>query len=277
MVKQIFDDGFFHADPHPGNVIVLGSPDDPILGLVDLGMVGRLSPRLRDLTVDLMVGATRRDHDAIADAMLAIGTPTQRVDSTRFRSEVADIAERYLGRPIAEIEASILIRDLVRIANRYGLEIPTDFLLVGKAMMTVEGIGRQLDPHLDIFEEVRPHFLNILKRRYSPERLTLQFLKRLERLSDKTANLPTQLSDVLDDLRMGRLRITTESPESKQTMDRLGRRVLAASIFGSSALGGAWLLSNYHAAAGIIMLSVATLWLFGHTMSDLYRSFRSRK
>jgi ubiquinone biosynthesis protein len=277
MVKQIFEDGFFHADPHPGNVIVLGTPEDPVLGLIDLGMVGRLSPRLRDLTVDLMIGATRRDHDAIADAMLAIGTPTHRVDSTRFRSEVADIAERYLGRPIAEIEASILIRDLVRIANRYGLEIPTDFLLVGKAMMTVEGIGRQLDPNLDIFEEVKPHFLNLLKRRYSPERLTLQFLKRLERLSDKTANLPTQLSDVLEDLRMGRLRITTESAESKQTMDRLGRRVLAAAIFGSSSLGGAWLLSNYHFAAGVIMLCVAALWLFGHTLSDFYRTFRDRK
>jgi ubiquinone biosynthesis protein len=182
-----------------------------------------------------------------------------------------------LGRPIAEIEASILIRDLVRIANRYGLEIPTDFLLVGKAMMTVEGIGRQLDPNLDIFEEVKPHFLNLLKRRYSPERLTLQFLKRLERLSDKTANLPTQLSDVLEDLRLGRLRITTDSAESKQTMDRLGRRVLAAAIFGSSSLGGAWLVSNYHFAAGIIMLCVAAFWLFGHTVSDFYRTFRNRK
>ena len=84
MIKQIFDDGFFHADPHPGNVIVLGTADEPILGLIDVGMVGRLSPKLRDLTVDLMIGAIRRDHDAIADAMLAIGTPTHRVDTARF-------------------------------------------------------------------------------------------------------------------------------------------------------------------------------------------------
>ncbi|MGE5789177.1 MAG: ABC1 kinase family protein [Myxococcales bacterium] len=273
MIKQIFDDGFFHADPHPGNVIVLGEPERPVIGLIDLGMVGRLSPHLRDLTVDLMVGAIRRDYDAIADAIEAIGTPTQRVDSVRFRTEVAMLAERYLGRPISEIEVSILIRDLVRLANGYGLEIPTDFLLVGKAMMTVEGIGKQLDPSLDIFEEARPHFLNLLKRRYSPERVTLQLLRRIERLSDATANLPHQLSDVLEDLRLGRMRITTESTQSRTTLDRLGRRVLTGCVFGSSAIGGAWLLSAEHTRMGALLLGSAALWLFGHVAADFYRSF----
>lgn len=273
MIKQIFDDGFFHADPHPGNVIVLGEPERPVIGLIDLGMVGRLSPHLRDLTVDLMIGAIRRDYDAIADAIEAIGTPTQRIDSLRFRTEVAMLAERYLGRPISEIEVSVLIRDLVRLANGYGLEIPTDFLLVGKAMMTVEGIGKQLDPSLDIFEEARPHFLNLLKRRYSPERITLQLLRRIERLSDATANLPHQLSDVLEDLRMGRMRITTESAQSRTTLDRLGRRILAGCVFGSSAIGGAWLLSAEHTRTGVILLSSAVVWLLGHVVADVYRFF----
>lgn len=277
MIKQIFDDGFFHADPHPGNVIVLGVPERPVIALIDLGMVGRLSPHLRDLTVDLMVGAIRRDYDAIADAIEAIGTPTQRVDSSRFRAEVALIAERYLGRPISEIEVSVLIRDLVKLANGYGLEIPTDFLLVGKAMMTVEGIGKQLDPSLDIFEEARPHFLNILKRRYSPERLGLQFLRRLERLSDATANLPNQLSDVLEDLRLGRLRIQTDSADSRHTFDRLGRRMLAGCVFGSSVLGGTWLFASEYTTTGSLMLGSAFLWLSTHVINDWYRSFRGRK
>lgn len=277
IVKQVFEDGFFHADPHPGNIIVLGSLEEPVIGLIDLGMVGRLSPRLRDLTIDLMIGAIRRDYDAIADAMLAIGTPTTRIDAALFRAEVARLSERYLGKSLADIEVSTLIRDLVRVSNGYGLEIPTDFLLVGKAMMTVEGIGKQLDPEMDIFEEARPHFLNLLKRRYSPERLTVHFLKRLERLSDTTANLPHQLGEVLDDLRLGRLKVMTESTESKLAMDRLGRRLLAAAIFGAGCLGGAWLMSSYHAVAGFLMLTVASLWLVGHTLSDLYRTFRQKK
>jgi ubiquinone biosynthesis protein len=277
MVKQIFDDGFFHADPHPGNVIVLGEPERPVIALIDLGMVGRLSPHLRDLTVDMMVGAIRRDYDAIADSIEAIGTPTQRIDSTRFRTEVALLAERYLGRPISDIEVSVLIRDLVRLANSYGLEIPTDFLLVGKAMMTVEGIGKQLDPSLDIFEAARPHFLNILKRRYSPERVTLQFLRRIERLSDATANLPHQLKDVLEDLRLGRTRITTENPDSRSSFDRLGRRMLTGCVFGSSTIAGSWLFAAEHTTTGGIMLASALLWLGAHVINDWYRAFRGKR
>jgi ubiquinone biosynthesis protein len=274
IIKQIFDDGFFHADPHPGNVIVLGEPERPVIALIDLGMVGRLGPHLRDLTVDLMVGAIRRDYDAIADAIEAIGTPTQRIDSVRFRAEVALVAERYLGRPISEIEVSVLIRDLVRLANSYGLEIPTDFLLVGKALMTVEGIGKQLEPNLDIFEEARPYFLNILKRRYSPERVTQQLIRRIERLSDATTNIPHQLSDVLEDIRLGRLRITTQSPESRNSFDRLGRRMLAGCVFASSTVGGAWLFAAEHTTIGIFMLLSALLWLTAHVIGDWYRAMR---
>jgi ubiquinone biosynthesis protein len=274
MIKQIFDDGFFHADPHPGNVIVLNQLDRPVIALIDLGMVGRLGPHLRDLTVDLMIGAIRRDYDAIADAIEAIGTPTQRIDSTRFRTDVAMLTERYLDRPIADIEFSTLIRDLVRLANGYGLEIPTDFLLVGKALMTVEGIGKQLDPTLDIFEEARPHFLNLLKRRYSPERLALQLLRRVERLSDATTNLPNQLSDVLEDLRLGRLHISTDSAQSSQATDRLGRRLLTGCVVGASTLGGAWLYASQQATLGTIVLAFAATWLGGHVVSDLYRGLR---
>jgi len=277
MIKQIFDDGFFHADPHPGNVIVLGEPERPIIALIDLGMVGRLGPHLRDLTVDLMVGAIRRDYDAIADAIEAIGTPTKRIDSARFRAEVAILAERYLGRPIAEIEVSTLIRDLVRLANSHGLEIPTDFLLVGKAMMTVEGIGKQLDPSLDIIEAVRPHFLNILKRRYSPERLTMQFFRRIERLSDATSNLPHQLSDVLEDLRLGRTRIVTENPDTRTSFDRLGRRLLTGCVFGSSTLAGAWLFAAHHTTVGALALGGGLFWLGTHVVTDWYESFRTKR
>src|SRR5690606_5099598 len=162
IVKQIYEDGFFHADPHPGNVLVLGPPEHPRLAMIDLGMVGRLSPRLRDLTVDVMVAAVRRDYDAIADALYAIGTPTKKIDMEAYRAEVALLAEKYLGRQLKDIEVSALIRDLVRGATKYGIEIPTDFLLVGKALMTVEGVGKEIDPELDVFEHTKPLFLEIL-------------------------------------------------------------------------------------------------------------------
>jgi ubiquinone biosynthesis protein len=278
MVKQIFEDGFFHADPHPGNVIVLGEGDACVLGLIDLGMVGRLSPRLRDLTIDLMVAASRSDYEAIADALYAIGTPSRRVELTAFHADVAHLSERYLGRALKDIEASVFIRDLLRLSAKYGLEIPTDFVLVAKAMMTVEGIGKQIDPSLDLFAESRPLFLNLLRRRYSPEKLGMQLLRRVERIGLLTSNLPQQLQDVLEDVRMGRLQVRTENPDAARASDRLGRRILTGLLVSSTSIGSALLYANGRDNLAAILMAFAGLWLLGHIIADALRMLgRSRK
>jgi ubiquinone biosynthesis protein len=276
MVKQIFEDGFFHADPHPGNVIVLGEGDTCMLGLIDLGMVGRLSPRLRDLTIDLMVAASRSDYEGIADALYAIGTPSRRVELSAFQMDVARLSERYLGRSLKDIEASVFIRDLLQLAAKYGLEIPTDFVLVAKAMMTVEGIGKQIDPSLDLFAESRPLFLNLLKRRYSPERLGLQLLKRVERLGAATSNLPQQLQDVLEDVRLGRLLVRTEDPGQQSATDRLGRRLMAGFLVASSTIGSTLLNLNGRETLGWLLFALGGSWLAGHVISDFFRSTKNR-
>ncbi len=276
LVKMIFEDGFFHADPHPGNILVLGSHDEPVYAMIDLGMVGRLSPRMRDLTVDVMVAAVRRDYDAVADAMYQIGTPTKKIDKNAYRAEVAMLTDRYLGKQLKDIELSAMIHDLVQGSSKYGLEIPTDFLLVGKALMTVEGVGRQLDPELDVFEEVKPLFLDIVKKRYSPERLGNELLKRIERLSGATENMPAQLQEVLEDLRLGRLSIRTQDPGGPATMDRLGRRVFSGLVVAALLTSGAWILSTKFLIVGGVLIGLAVLWILGHVALDGYRAFRRR-
>ena len=263
IVKMIFEDGFFHADPHPGNVIIMGTPEKPIIGLIDVGMVGRLSPELRDLTVDLMVAAVRKDTLAAADAMYAIGRPTKKVDMREYRAEVAVLAEKYLGRPLKEIELSAMIRDLVQGAMKYGLEIPTDFMLVGKALMTIEGIGKQLDPDLDVFSEVAPHFFEILKKRYSPQRLGNELWRGVEQLSRAGYDLPMQAREVLDDLRLGRLTLRTADPELPKAADRLGRRVFSAIVISALLASGAYLLAHADKDAVAITLFVVAglIWL----------------
>ena len=277
IVKQIFEDGFFHADPHPGNVLVLGPHESPVIAMIDLGMVGRLSPRMRDLTIDMMVGAVRRDYDAIADAIYAIGTPTQKIDMDAFRAEVAMLAEKYLGKQLKEIELSSLIRDLVRGGTKYGLEIPPDFMLVGKALMTVESVGKQIDPELDVFEEAKPLFLELLRKRYAPERLGMELLRRLERLSGATYNMPQQIQEVLDDLRFGRLSVRTLDPDSAASADRLGRRILAGVVSASFVLSGAWLYAAQHERLGAALICIAILQLIAHVTLDSYRALRRKR
>ncbi|HEX7670416.1 MAG TPA: AarF/UbiB family protein, partial [Polyangiaceae bacterium] len=275
-VKQIFEDGFFHADPHPGNVLILGAPEDPTFAMLDLGMVGRLSPRLRDLSVDLMVAAARRDYESIADVLYSIGTPTKKIDMHAYRAEVAMLAERYLGKPLKDLEVSALIRDLAQGAMKFGVEVPTDLLLVGKTLMTIEGVGKALDPELDVFEAGKPLFLEIVKKRYSPERLGNELLRRLERLSGATTNLPEQMRDVLDDLRFGRLTVRTSDTDAGSASDRLGRRIYSGLVASSLILAGAWALSaNQPYPAGALFGSAALL-MFGHTVRDAVKAWTKR-
>lgn len=272
VIQQIFEDGFFHADPHPGNVLVLGDKGDPVLGLIDLGMVGRLSPELRDKTVDLMIAAVREDYDGLADAMYAIGTPTRKVDIRAFRGRVAELGSKYLGRPLKEIDLSAMIRDIVRGATEFGLEIPPDFLLVGKALMTIESIGKQMDPDLDVFGEAKPHFIGILRKRYSPQRLGNEFVRGLEKLSGAAYELPVQLQEILDDVRFGRLSVKTVDPALPQVVDRLGRRIFSGLVVSCSIGSGAWLVTHESLMTlGVMMLVIGLLVMLAHVALDLRR------
>jgi ubiquinone biosynthesis protein len=275
VIQQIFEDGFFHADPHPGNVLILGTPEDPIYALIDLGMVGRLSPRMRDQTIDLMVSALRRDYEGLADAMMQLATPTRKIDTNAYRAEVALLAERYLGKPLKDIELSAIVRDLVRTATTYGLEVPPDFLLVGKTLMTIEGIGKEIAPELDILEEVRPHVFALLKQRYSPERLGMDLLRKAERLSTMTSSLPDQVGDVLEDLRSGRLNIRAHDPARTEAIDRLGRRVFTALLLCALLGCSAYLLVADKRGAALAAGLLALGGVLAHLVVEAYaRLFR---
>jgi len=274
VIKMIFEDGFFHADPHPGNIILLGTAERSHVGLVDLGMVGRLTPEMRKKTVDMMIAAIRQDHMALADALYDIGTPTKKIDMRAYRAEVAFLADKYLNKPLKEIELSALISDLVQGATKYGLEIPADFLLVGKALMTIEGIGKEIHPELDVFEEARPYFMDLLKQRYAPDRVANDVWRGLERLSSAAYDMPQQMREVLDDLRLGRLSLRTHDPEGHKMVDRLGRRVFAGLVVATFIFSGSWLLSGDSVAlqyVGGLMLAFGVVWMFWHVLLDLRR------
>ncbi|MBW2159405.1 MAG: hypothetical protein JRH14_05475 [Deltaproteobacteria bacterium] len=220
IIQQIFEDGFFHADPHPGNIIIMGANDDPVIGMIDVGMVGRLSPKMRDQTIDLMVAAVREDYNGIADALYAVGRPTQKISRDAFNAEVATLAQRYLGKRLKEIEIGPLIRELVMNARKFGIEIPSEFVMLGKSLMTVEGVGKELYPELDLIEEVRPYFMQIFQLRYSPERMTQDALRGLQRLGGAASEMPLQLEEILEDLRKGAFTVRTQQTSAGSSSAR---------------------------------------------------------
>lgn len=276
VVKMIFEDGFFHADPHPGNIIILGTPTEPIIGMIDLGMVGRLSPEMRDKTIKLMVAAARNDPLAVADALYSIGRPSKKIDMQEYRTEVSMLAEKYLGRPLKEIELARLIKDLVDGAVKYGIEMPTDFMMVGKALMTIESIGKDLDPDLDVFGEAQPYFIDLLKKRYSPEEIGNELLRGAERFAGMAHDVPFHLREVLDDLRMGRLQIQTVEAKIEPAYDRLGRRLFNGMVVASLNIAGAISLTStwpYRIWVAVALFTVAYLVWAAHVGKDWFKAW----
>jgi ubiquinone biosynthesis protein len=248
--------------------------EKPLIGLIDLGMVGRLSPELRDRTVDLMVAAVRQDTYAVADALYQIGRPTKKIDMREYRAEVALLAEKYIGRTLKEIDLAAMIRDLVQGAMKYGLEIPTDFMLVGKSLMTIEGIGKQLDPDLDVFAEAQPYFIDILKKRYSPEHIGNQLMRGAAQLTSAGYDLPLQAREVLDDLRMGRLSVRTADPALPLVADRLGRRLFSGLVVAASTIAGA-MAAPHDKTLSVVLFVVAAVIFVLHTLRDLRRRIKA--
>jgi ubiquinone biosynthesis protein len=269
VAKMVFEDGFFHADPHPGNIIMLGTAADPVIGLIDLGLVGRLTEDTRDKAISLMLAAVTGDPAGLADALLALGRPGGRVDLTQFRGEVATLSEKYLGRPVSEIEMSSLIRDLVQGAIKYDIEMPAELMMMTKALMTVEGIGKQLDPELDIWTELRPFLTRLLMDRYSPQRIGRDLLRSARQLGTSFTDLPGQVHDILSDLRAGRLALITRDADLARATDRLGRRLFTA-ITSAGLVGAATalLIADRHPTFAIALFVLGGLVTAAHLWRD---------
>ncbi len=262
VVKMIFEHGFFHADPHPGNILILGTAEQPVLGLVDLGLVGRLSPRFRDRLVDLVIAIGLKDPRVIADALFAIGRPTKKIDRVAYEAEVARLADKYLGRKLGDVDFSDFLRDLATNAVKYGIEAPPEFLMVGKALMTVEGIARQIYPSLDVVEEIRPYLTDIVGYRYSPERLTSDLLHVATRFANAMSEFPGRADDILEDLRQGRMSVEIRQPTHATANERLGRRIFSGLVVSSLIISGTVLLDHGRTLIAGSMFGLAALITF---------------
>lgn len=278
VIKMIFEDGFFHADPHPGNLLVLGANDAPVVGLLDLGLVGHLSGATRDRALDLMVAAAREDYGSVADALLALGRPTRKVDLAAFRADVEMRGRKYVGRALGDIEIAAVVRDLIWGAVKHGIDMPPDFMLVGRALMTLEGTARQIAPDLDVFAEARPHLIRLVAQRYSPDKLTGDLVRTALRMSGMAGQMPEQVSEILEDLRQGHLTLKTSDTHSPQSLDRLGRRLFAALVVASLVVGGSLVVAaGRYPWAGAALLAAALLGGLGHVVADWWRALGLRR
>ncbi|MEM7609437.1 MAG: hypothetical protein AAF411_29170, partial [Myxococcota bacterium] len=175
-----------------------------------------------------------------------------------------------------EIEFSALLRDLMDGAKRYGIEVPSGFLMMGKALMTVEGVGKQIYPELDVFEEVKPYFLRLMQQRYSPERITQDVLRGVTRLSHAASDAPLQVEEILDDLRKGSFQLKVREGTIGDAADALGRRIFSGIVVASGVIGGAILLANGERLLGAFFAGLGIAYGLVH-MALMFLLLRLRR
>jgi ubiquinone biosynthesis protein len=261
VVRMIFIDGFFHGDLHPGNLLVR---DDNVLCLIDFGLCGRLTRRQRDALVDMMVGLVRQDFASVARVFWKVGVhgPDAPHDYDTFETDVVECLERqFAGKTIQQIEASGFFRDLVGLALKYRIRMPPDYTMTFKAIVTMEGVAKELAPDLDLLSALRPYVIELVAERYNPRRLAQSAYEALRELSDTAGGLPSTARAILEDLHAGRTRVNlelTRLEDLQRTYATVHRRNMLAVLAATAAVCGTLALDyREHTVLGWPALSVS--------------------
>jgi ubiquinone biosynthesis protein len=239
VLKMIVEDGFFHADPHPGNVFYL--PGNR-LAFIDFGMVGRLSARRRDELLQLLLGLVQREPQPVADVLLEWAGNDHAAELALLEGEIEAFVDQYHGMPLADLNLGQMLADVTDILREHRLALPSDLALLIKAFISLEGMGRGLDPGFHMAAEALPLLRQVVRARYQPKALGRRAWAGLRRLMAGAGQLPQDLTRLMRRLRHGHLRLDIELAHLKRVGDQIDRAanrlalalVIAALIIGSS-------------------------------------------
>jgi ubiquinone biosynthesis protein len=238
VLKMILVDGFFHADPHPGNVLYL--PGNRI-ALIDFGMVGRLSALRRRQMVDLLAGIVRQDDEAMLEVLLD-WTGEHGVDEVQLAADVGELAFDFADTELKDLRIGALLQRVAALLREHAILLPPDLTLMFKALISLEGLGRQYDPEFRLVDRVRPFLDRALSERYQPVVALRRGQATLANAFGLVTTVPRDLARLIKDARRGRMRVDLDlkrldsfGDRLDNTIDRVTIGIMTASlVIGSS-------------------------------------------
>ncbi|MCD4779015.1 MAG: hypothetical protein K8S27_00490 [Candidatus Omnitrophica bacterium] len=239
ILKQIFMRGFFHADPHPGNIFVL---KDGRIAFVDFGMIGRIDAETRGQLSDILVAIIHRDAKGIIESFVSMGAVEENTGVKKLNLDLTDFIESYYEIPLKELRMDQFLPDLINIISQNQIKVPPDFFLLSKALVTIESVGKKLYPDFNAVAQAKPFVEKLVRERYSTKNIIRGLKGFLNGFYILTTLLPRDLTLILNKIKKGTLRIEFEHKGLEDLisqMDKISNRiafslVIAALIIGSS-------------------------------------------
>jgi predicted unusual protein kinase regulating ubiquinone biosynthesis (AarF/ABC1/UbiB family) len=241
-LQQILVDGFFHADPHPGNVFLT---DDGRLALLDLGMVARVSPGMQERLLELLLAVAEGRGEATADAAVRIGTRRADFDEAEFRKRVREFVAQSGGASLKDIEIGRVILEGAKLSGDCGIDPPRELTLLGKALLNLDSVGRMLDPEFNPNASIRRNAANLMRHRVAksltPENLLSTFLQ----LKEFVGKLPTRAGRILESMANNELEIKVDAIDEERLisgLEKIANRITVGLVMAALIVAAALLI-----------------------------------
>jgi ubiquinone biosynthesis protein len=239
FLKQVLVHGFFHGDPHPGNIFVL---ENNIICMLDFGMVGRLDETLKFQLVDLLMAVLHRVVELFISQLIFSGELSDETRAKDLQRDLSEMIDDYYDLPLQEVNAGKLLADFVEILVEYRIKFPADLMLLAKALVTMEGVGRQLDPEFNMIVHLRPFMEKLFRERKAPASITREFTRTFIAYGALARSFPRDFKEFINRINRNKFKIDLEHRGLERLISDLDKSsnrlsfslLIAALIVGSS-------------------------------------------
>ncbi len=244
VLKQIFEFGFFHADPHPGNILIL--PKNTICFL-DFGMMGTITNSTKELITSIVAGALNRDTDKIIRSLLRLCESDGEVNKQKLELQITELIDRYFNQSLEHMEMGALINDAVKFFPENNLIIPSDLYLLGRSLLLLQGNGEMLDPDYNIAKQIEPYIKKIIKERLQIRKIAKDFFISSEELLQLLKELPFEIREIIEKVKNGTIKMDIEHKgldPMLRSHERISNRITFAIVLASITIGSSLIVHS---------------------------------
>ncbi|AKB28046.1 ABC1 family protein [Methanosarcina siciliae T4/M] len=267
FLKQVFEDGFFHADLHPGNILIM---EDGIVAFLDFGMVGHLSSETRDMFLNGMTAMVKGDSSLFVETLRDMGGIDSHVDTKVLKVDFDYFRSKYYGRALKNLDASVIIEELIEVLRMNQVKVPYNITLLVRGTLAVEGFGLIIDPDLNLAELVEPYAKNAIKESFYPQNIARVLYDNISSWSRIFQKAPTKISHILDNAENGYLGIKLESEETKRLISEINTASnrLSFSLIISAIIVASSLITQTNMKP--LLWGVPLLGIFGFLLASIF-------